>query len=830
MKLCQTILAIPGDHLADISPELATSDAANLLACWTSLWHPSLLTQTREVPRCEAADQLVSQKFGSDTLVLVPTISQVAPWETDGPQKPLFTPPSARRGQIIALLKQRLGPRFLAEEELAREFYAFAFAYLQIEILTRAMCHGPTISRPDLSEAIVDAADAALRHDEETFHRRLADAYDQLVQARNHYYPIDFFLIDFSLVAPTTCGKPFASTCRKGMAGNYLLTGQVLDHLATHEPESLAALQEALASGRASICGGSLGSTSLADFAPEGLLEEMRNGLAKFDTHLAQRPTLFAHFAGPIAPLLPGVLEKLGYTGVLTANFEGKPLPSTTATRATWVGLEGSQLEALHAAPLDMGNATTLLGLSNTISQAMDYDLAATLLLVGWPGHRSEFYDDLLRVAQRSTVLGRIVTLDEYFDVTSSSDYAGTIAADDYPGPSREPTRGPGLADSLAEDSLAKLARLAGLESRSTPPDKQLAQLLGASCDPSSSGLLTFNGSSGERAGVPSFGWRWMPTGKTNRAPPRAEPGLLRNEAMEIFLDDQSGGISSTRLHHLRGNLLSQQLVLSRTELYQIAFDQMEVLTNSPTHGVLASASRIVDTQGTTVAELRQTTTLQRDSQQIEVEVTLTPTQEGQLPFAIASRIAFRDPTATLRRGLQGVLLATSKRSIETDRLQVTGEPVPIVIATDQPRLHHRSGERWIDTTLFKEPSQPMNASLSYGIDSEIPALPRAEQDLVAVAASPPSQPTGWWLRIAARNLQVTRWAVEQQGDQRLLRLRVLETAGRQVKTTLAAWSPFVEARTVDFRGQLEQPLTLHEGTIALHLAAYEWVEIEAVW
>ncbi|MGI9457592.1 MAG: hypothetical protein ACR2NU_13595 [Aeoliella sp.] len=832
MELRQSILALQGDNLADISPELAQSDAANLLACWTSLWHPSLLARTREVPHCEAVDTLVAGEPDPHTLVLVPTIAKsgdVADWQAAGALSPLVGE-FASRPAIIAAIEDSIGGRLAASGEVAGEFYALGFAYLQVEVLTRSMHYEPLISQPALSTAVSSAADAALAGDIGALDTHLADAYDLLAQARNHYYPIDFYLIDLSLVAVTTCGDSFVSCCNSKDNGNYLLTGEVLEYMATHEPASLAALRDAVSSGRASICGGSQSATPLATLSPEALLAEMQSGLATFGEYLGHQPTVFAHHHGPLAPLVPGVLRRLDYTGAITTNFAGAACPPTTSTRTTWIGLDGALLEAMNAAPLDMGCPSTLLGLFSAMSGAMDYDVAATLMLVGWPGHRCEFYDDLLRVARRSRVLGQLVTLDEYFDVTTASDYAGGLSADDYPAPPVGVTPADRPAPS---NRLVQLARFAGADCQEeAAPGEQLADLLGeARGEP---GILTLNCSSCERRSVPGFGWRWEPLANLSPPAPRAEPGVLRNEKMEVWFDDQTGGISAVRLHNHRGNLLSQRLTLTNTNHHQIAFDQMEIVSDTATLGVLVSAGRIVDRQGATVAKLRQTTTLHQASQRIEIEVESTPLGDHPIGFSLASRMAFRDPSASLRRGLQGVNLPTSRRNVVSEWMQVVGEPMPVAVVSDQPRTHRRLQERWIETLLFDEPSQRCVARLSYLLDCRYPALARAEEvergNLVTIETSRPAQPVGWWLHVSSRNLYVTNFAVEEQAGESLLRLRILETEGRQVKTSLAAWRPFACARLVDFHGEPEQQLTIEDGAVQLHLAAYEWVELVAAW
>src|SRR5690606_29170362 len=138
---------------------------------------------------------------------------------------------------------------------------------------------------------------------------------------------------------------------------------------------------------------------------------------------------------GPIAPVVPGVLYRLGYIGVVQANFAGQRSPQTLHNRTAWCGPDGVHIEAVNAVPIDTGSAKALLELAITTSRSMDYELAATILLAGWPGHRTEAYDDLCEVARRSSVLGRMARLEDYFEQTTSYDHAGPLDFDEYPGP-----------------------------------------------------------------------------------------------------------------------------------------------------------------------------------------------------------------------------------------------------------------------------------------------------------------------------------------------------------------------------------------------------------
>jgi len=857
MDLRQISIVLAGEHLAGISPDMDPADAANLLAIWTALWHPQLLTRTRSMPVCRSADSYPSPAdLLPGELACIPAITllpEEATWLQGEAAAPDFRQFESR-AEVISQLSQTLGVEL--DSPLADEFYALGYAYLQVEMLTRSMSYDPIIDQKVLDTAVAAAADAAVAGDEETLDRHLDDSYDVLMQARNHYYPVDPHLINLWLLASTTVGGKFEQECLTATSASVLVTGDLLDHMAQQHPSSLAALRDAVGEGRITVCGGSYTSKPLAAMSPEVLLGELRSGQLKVEQHLGRRPNVFAHPDGPVAPLAAGVLQKLGYHSTLLCNFSGQALPASASTRTAWTALDNSYLEALNSKPIDAGNSSALLGLSSMVSRAMSYDSSATLLVAGWAGHRSDWYNDLMRVARRSSVLGRPTTMENYFDVTAASDHAAPMPAEEFrlhtsdtnglgaeapeakkPNDSSIDTEGISRHSALV--ALAEFASHGKVEAGD--PALTLTHALGG--DPTSSeGTLTLNSSSrsltDRQPSTPAFGWSWAPNGTPLQGPPRAESGVLRNEHLEIKFDDRTGGVSAARLHGVRGNLLSQQPRLQGNADDQLAFDGWEVLEASDNQGRLASNYRIVDRAGNALANVRQVATLAANSRALDLDFEFetgdSAKQASQLAsHQLVSRIAYRDAGARLTRGLQGVDIPTRETRFVAAWLGIRTSP-PLAVICSEPHRHWHHQERMIDTQLTQAGSEPRRVRLSYVFDCSHPAVfANALHDSRQLATLPcgsPTQPHGWWLRLGAVGLLVTHLSAEPQGEHGLLRLRILETTGRQVSTTLAAWRPFVDAQAVNFHNEPEQLLHLRDGEVQLNFAPYEWMEVLAAW
>lgn len=837
MNLHQIVMAIPGKSLADISSELDEHPAANLLASWTALWDPALLVETRSIPAARPAGEVLEIGANRKGLVVVPSIVEVdtaEDWPNNEPLVACF-PTFARRREVIAGLAERLSLKHPLGSAAAADFYAFGFAYLQIELLTRSVHYDPQAAQESLESAVVAAADAALAGDKTAVSSHLEHAYDHLMQSRNHYYPIDFYLVDLMLTAPSVAGWHLAEACRASNQSNVLVTGELLSHLVEQEPGSLEALSQAWRDDRILVCGGAMTGDPLDRLSPEGLLAELRAGGTLIEKHLGRRPTVFAHPAGPLAPLVPGVLHKLGYHSAVLNNFTGGTLPGNYSGRTTWTGLDNTPIEAIAAEPIDVGSNSAMLALAKRLQHTMNYDLAASILLAGWPGHRTEWHADLMQVAKRSSVLGRPITLDEYFEVTTSHDYTDATRADSYPAPTAE------IYDvDDGKECLSALALIAGAEAETADA---IAKLLTTDSGGMTDGTLWLNASSVARprrdGNLPAFGWRYEPRSNASEHPPRCEPGILRNEHMEVVFDRVTGGISATRLHAHRGNYLSQHLVVEPVgpqgvaSSPQLAFDGWQVVESIDTTGMLVSDYRVVDRDGKTLANVRQFTSLAQHQRSLGITVEFEPLADRAKSCRVTSRIAVRDEGFSLTRGLQGVDLPTSRSQVTAAWVGIVGEPLPIAVLCDVPRRHRRHSGRMLDTRLVEAAGENSVVDLSYVLDGRYPAQEFAawrQPRFIEFMPSPVvRQPSGWWLHLGARNVLVTHLAAKPLDDDLLLHIRLLETAGRPVSTQLSAWRPIAEARQVNFLGEPDQLLHVADGNVKLSLAAYEFVEVEVI-
>ncbi len=109
--------------------------------------------------------------------------------------------------------------------------------------------------------------------------------------------------------------------------------------------------------------------------------------------------------------------------------------PEGSQAKLRWEGLDHSTVDTLARIPLDAAKPETFLSLASKLGETMDMDHIATIFFAHWPGRVCPWYHDLRRVARYGTMLGKFVTVEEYFRDT---DYAGQLErfhADQYQSP-----------------------------------------------------------------------------------------------------------------------------------------------------------------------------------------------------------------------------------------------------------------------------------------------------------------------------------------------------------------------------------------------------------
>ncbi|MFO7904278.1 MAG: hypothetical protein R6U98_16560, partial [Pirellulaceae bacterium] len=274
---------------------------------------------------------------------------------------------------------------------------------------------------------------------------------DLLAQERDHYYAVDAYVLDITLVAPTTLGDELRELLGQDVPVNLLLTAELLRQMAHDAPDSFAALKRGLESGSVGLLGGDPIEARTPLHGCETVLQRLRAGVATFEELLDARPTVYGRRRYGLSGLYPQLLQRLGFTGALHATLAEGRYPEGSQLKIRWEGPDQQAIDAIGQLPADASRPGVFLSLASKLGETMDMDQVATICFAHWPGRVSPWYHDLRRAARYADMAGKFVTVDEYF---SDTDYPGQteqFKADQY--------RSPYLQQAVAREQSDPISR-----------------------------------------------------------------------------------------------------------------------------------------------------------------------------------------------------------------------------------------------------------------------------------------------------------------------------------------------------------------------------------
>ncbi|MFO0892325.1 MAG: glycosyl hydrolase family 38 [Isosphaeraceae bacterium] len=358
---------------------------------------------------------------------------------------------------------------------------------------------------------------------------------------------------------------------------------------------------------------------------------------------------------------------------------------------------------------------------------------------------------------------------------------------------------------------------------------------------------------------VPAFGFAWVPRDPNVDQPP-AQPGglsargrVLRNESIELEIDETTGGIRGLMAAGESTPRLGQQLVMAgldakggKPETGQMKARKFDLDFAGPALVQATSSGVIVDPgSGGTLATFTQRYRLWTGRPILELDITLDELAAAWCDRArrgnpwecyLACRWAWPDPTSVLRRT---VLLAP-----ELTELQRPETPDALDISTRRQRTallfgglpyHQKHGNRMLDTLLVAGAESARAFRLGVVLDLEHPF--QAAQDLltpppvVPTDAGPPSLgSSGWLLHADQKSVAVTHVGfLPSTGEGRGwgLDIHLLETAGQSSRCRVRFFRSPAWARQVDFQGELVIDLTVDGDGVLVDLTPNELGRLE---
>ena len=437
MPYSELAILLPCHSLEDFPVYQEGPEAEGLLAAWSALWHPALLASAKRLPSWYRADSPPDEV--ADRLFVIPAPSEpllVAGWVSRAQsERACVVRKTQARDEIVAAALANSSDAPAVESGLAADFLALGVCYLLVELLTRQMRYMSNIDEIHLRNQAVAAATAACegRHDEAR--EKLRGCFEVLTEARERFYPVEAYLIDLVLVAPTTLGQALRGELADAVPKSVLISGELVERLASEQAETLSELRQAPAEKRVSLAGGEYVEDQTPLLPVESVRRGFERGLAAYEGALQTRPTIYGRRRFGLTPMLPALLSSAGFSGVLHFTLDEGHFPHGGQGKTRWEGLDSTAVDALSRLPLDANKPESVLSYSRKMGETMDMDHVATLIYAHWPGQVNPFFADLRRMAAYAPALGKFVTLNDYFQKTDRPGELTKFRADQYRAP-----------------------------------------------------------------------------------------------------------------------------------------------------------------------------------------------------------------------------------------------------------------------------------------------------------------------------------------------------------------------------------------------------------
>ncbi|MBX6315852.1 MAG: glycosyl hydrolase family 38, partial [Isosphaeraceae bacterium] len=353
---------------------------------------------------------------------------------------------------------------------------------------------------------------------------------------------------------------------------------------------------------------------------------------------------------------------------------------------------------------------------------------------------------------------------------------------------------------------------------------------------------------------LPAFGFAWVPRASSPNAaaPPigvlsaRGRP--LKNETIELEIDEATGGLRSLRAAGEPTARLGQQLVMTglvapdgKPASSKMRAEQIEVEYGGPALVQAESRGVLIDPlDQRPLARFRQRYRLWSGRPVLEIDITLSDLDAFWLDRAagadpwehfLSCRWAWPDPNTMLRRtSLLGPHLTEADRPETPDVIDLSTRRQRTALLFGGLAHHRRHGPRMLDTLLVAGHEVGRHFHVGVALDLEHPfpaALDLISPPLVLPTefGPPHTGPVGWLFHLDSKAVAVTRVEANEPsgGDgEPGLTFHLIETAGLATRGRLRLFRNPSWARQTDFQGEVIADLPIEGDAVLLDLTPYE--------
>jgi len=419
---------------------LTDLEASGSWSAASSPWHPALLALAADLPRFEDVALPTDPEPGEVRLVAAGQLGHLPLGYRDRAQSagvPIVEATPDRLATVRAILDQithtgRPTPIPDLDDPLAIDYLALGACHWWIRDLTIAMGHVDTLARPALLREAKTGGQAWTLGDRVASENHLRAGFELLTQARERFYPMDGYVIDFCLLDPATLPNGLEPLLDAGNPFTLVAPALAIDRFAEARPDLAARLREAINGGWADVVGGPWAEADEPFLPWSSLAWQFTQGSTGYRRHLDDRnvETLARRRFG-LYPQLPQVARRFGLRYAWLVALDSGRFPLVPESKRQWAAPDGTTLESITRPPVAADRPVEAARLAWRMAKSMTDDQVATLPLAHWPSPVAPWFDDFRRSSKYASVLGRWVTANNYFHYSDRPFDEITLGVDD---------------------------------------------------------------------------------------------------------------------------------------------------------------------------------------------------------------------------------------------------------------------------------------------------------------------------------------------------------------------------------------------------------------
>ncbi|MDR1958756.1 MAG: hypothetical protein LBQ54_06900 [Planctomycetaceae bacterium] len=417
------IVLIPCHSLEDFPIDRSPEDANELLSAWSALYHPALIEKNGKLPGWDRASSPSMET--ERQLVIIPPCCEwlvSGEWRYSRSDATVILSQESDREVLVELALKKLHlQKHGFEDWFVQAFHAFGTVHLLSGLLTRQRHYMNMTDETLLREHLLQAITEYRAGESETAKEKIRQAFEQLQQGREYFYPAQAFFLDLTLTAPGTLSRKLQHALENEPHVNLVLSWECLQKMKAEHPRTWDALKHAVQENRVDLVTDDPGEVPMPLLPVMELMEHFFRSRRQYEEMLGVKPDFYLRSQYGMIPDLPAFLSRTGYKGMLLFSTGGWKINMEGQSRVDWQAPDGRKLDTLVRYPVDADSEDHYLRLPRTLGRILEGDYAPTVTFAHYPGFTKRWLGDLKRMSDYSPVLGRFLTLSDYFATTRYS-------------------------------------------------------------------------------------------------------------------------------------------------------------------------------------------------------------------------------------------------------------------------------------------------------------------------------------------------------------------------------------------------------------------------